>query len=113
MTKEHKHKDLIIAWATGAVIQYRFWNDEWKDCQNNKPEWDECVLYRVKPEPLPDYSKFLGLYEVDGDHKINGVHPTITTFTKVHGVHELVNRLELIFDGESKELKKVKIHSSQ
>lgn len=49
----HKHKDLIIAWANGAEIQYRFLTDnEWRDTKN--PSWNSNIyIYRVKPEEDP------------------------------------------------------------
>ena len=51
--KPHKHKDLIIAWANGAEIQFRFATEgsEWKDVTN--PEWVGYIEYRIKPD-LPN-----------------------------------------------------------
>lgn len=51
MQKPHKHKDLIVAWADGAIIEYfdKF-HKGWKDCTNNSPLWYESVEYRVKVE---------------------------------------------------------------
>ena len=50
----HKHRDMIIAWANGEVIQnleqpqdgIEFWKD------NSDPLWGNHVEYRVKPKPL-------------------------------------------------------------
>ena len=51
MTKPHKHKDLIIAWANGETIQC--WNNElqaWRDlCQ---PSFNSDVKFRVKPKTI-------------------------------------------------------------
>jgi len=43
-----KHRDLIIAWANGTDIQYRY-HDCWIDIFG-KPNWDEDIEYRVKPK---------------------------------------------------------------
>ena len=47
MNKQHKHADLIKAWADGAEIQVKI-DDRWKDlaCQ---PAWSPGCEYRVKP----------------------------------------------------------------
>ncbi len=46
--KRHKHADLIHAWAEGAKIQYFI--GEWKDCQDNLPQWGINGIYRIKPK---------------------------------------------------------------
>jgi hypothetical protein len=46
--KPHKHKDLIIAWANGAEIEYfDFVAKEWR--VTSSPWWEESSIYRVKP----------------------------------------------------------------
>jgi hypothetical protein len=48
--KPHKHAELIKAWADGAEIEYRFFDDgEWNIA--NTPSWKEGTQYRIKPEP--------------------------------------------------------------
>lgn len=44
----HKHRDLIIAWANGAEIQY-YWSlsDRWFDIA--EIGWYEDIQYRIKP----------------------------------------------------------------
>jgi hypothetical protein len=49
MKKQHKHKDLIIAWANGEKIQY--YDEGWEDCFED-PCWDEDAEYRIKPEVI-------------------------------------------------------------
>jgi len=50
MTKPHKHAAVIIAWATGGDIQWRFTDtSEWHDLVSPSPAWDEMLKYRVKP----------------------------------------------------------------
>lgn len=56
MKQPHKHAELIKAWADGAVIQFKI-DSHWKDCHNNKPDWDYRIEYRIKPE-LPDIEKY-------------------------------------------------------
>ncbi len=49
--KRRQHADLIIAWAEGATIQYRYMQcaePTWRDC--DKPKWlTGGYEYRVKP----------------------------------------------------------------
>jgi hypothetical protein len=49
----HKHHDLIVAWAKGAKIQYLGIDIEgnktvWMDCET-APNWYTCKEYRIKP----------------------------------------------------------------
>lgn len=54
MSKQHKHADLIKAWADGAKIQYFSDNfQDWIDTEN--PTWIENTKYRIDPE---NYIKF-------------------------------------------------------
>jgi len=55
---KHKHADLIHAWADGAEIQCKSHeNDKWEDVRT--PAWGEHFFYRIKPEPMPDYVRYL------------------------------------------------------
>jgi hypothetical protein len=49
MKKPHKHRDLIIAWANGAEIQYKPQNT-WIDLSS--PSWNYSFEYRIKPEVI-------------------------------------------------------------
>lgn len=57
---QHKHAELIKAWADGAVIQYRSPDDKnnwWMDfMRGSAPSWVEDMEYRVKP-PAPEYPR--------------------------------------------------------
>lgn len=116
MTTDHKHKDAIIAWASGATIQY-LCGGQWFECNKDGPMWDIKTEYRIKPEPKPDYSKFTGFYEGDGYSDMCGVVVYLSNIPQVinndAGRWNLSNKLELIFDGETKELKDVKIHGKE
>ena len=49
MSKQHKHAELIIAWANGAEIEcYCETIDEWE--HHKTPVWSEMSIYRVKPK---------------------------------------------------------------
>ena len=48
-SKQHKHADLIHAWAEGAIIQFKASNGTWKNCAYNEPHWRSEAHYRVKP----------------------------------------------------------------
>ena len=57
MNQPHKHKDVIIAWANGAQIQYQTEGSEtWDDIK--EPAWTEYAQYRVKPEPKKSFHTF-------------------------------------------------------
>lgn len=49
MQTPHKHADVIKAWADGAKIQFRSYdNEQWENVR--APVWSEHKQYRVKPE---------------------------------------------------------------
>lgn len=49
-----KFAELKEAHKNGAVIQYRYSNDEeWDNTYDNKPSWQEHCQYRIKPEEKP------------------------------------------------------------
>ena len=57
MNQPHKHKDMIIAWANGAQIQYQGEGaKDWGDI--TEPSWNETCKYRVKPEPKESVHTF-------------------------------------------------------
>ena len=48
--KPHPHKDLIIQWANGALIErWDYARDEWRN-DSLYPAWDENAMYRIKPK---------------------------------------------------------------
>lgn len=54
MSKPHKHKDLIIAWANGHEIQiFSRPNDKWVDCY---PSWCLNSEYRIRPDTIKAYT---------------------------------------------------------
>ena len=54
MNKRHKHYDVIVAWAEGKEIQFKYWND-WIDwAEKGSPNFHERTEWRIKPEPKPD-----------------------------------------------------------
>jgi hypothetical protein len=51
MNKPHRHKDIIVAWANGTLIQWRLDDSyEWQDLEKNTPPTDVIREYRIKPE---------------------------------------------------------------
>lgn len=106
----HPHAELIKAWADGAVIQVFILSlDSWVLCTD--PVWCPATKYRIKPE---DVSKFAGLYKSnDGYRHTSGVYSLkelITVECPTDAEFSLENKLELVFDGETKKLKNVVIH---
>jgi len=75
----HKHRDLIIAWANGAIIQHRDDFGHWEDWDaSNSPPWFDDDEYRIKPEPAPEPKK-VTMYIYNNAHMgttwIDDVHP--------------------------------------
>jgi hypothetical protein len=65
----HKHKDVIIAWANGAVIQCKWCEAApWSNVKNNAPLWSEDMEYRASLAEVEDRPVFEGdaLYRSDG-----------------------------------------------
>jgi hypothetical protein len=55
---KHKHYDMIVAWASGAIIEvFDPHMEEWEIV--TEPVWYEYLQYRIKPEPKPDVVKYL------------------------------------------------------
>lgn len=53
-----KHAALIHKWLNGAKIQWRYAGSQWRDCDDDNPEWSPLIEYRVKPvEPEREYPK--------------------------------------------------------
>ena len=51
MTQPHPHKDLIIAWANGAEIEFLLTEkipQEWQPLK--QPRWNLSTTYRIKPQ---------------------------------------------------------------
>ena len=88
--KPHKHKDLIIAWANGALIEYRQGN-AWLPTAS--PWWEESVDYRI--EPTPDFVSYTFI-------DLNGVSPYTEERTGIDNVR-------LTFDGETGKLKAAEV----
>lgn len=70
VTKQHKHAELIKAWADGAIIQFKNPStDEWEDVIFNKPIWGYLEVYRVKPEEVKPAMLYQALYKCYVDSK--------------------------------------------
>ena len=91
--KPHKHAELIKAWADGAMIEKNNGLGHW--IETNYPDWMDWEIYRIKPEPKPDYCRWFVFHK---DRPC--IYP--------HSKEELAN-LVLIFDGETDELKSAKV----
>jgi len=74
----HKHADLIIAWANGAQIEYKNALKVWMEVDS--PEWISWVEYRIKPEPKPDYVRYLEVRQPFGEILQSPYHNVKATF---------------------------------
>jgi hypothetical protein len=50
MGTRHKHADVIIAWANGEKIQFKYEGGGWADETATSPEWFDDFEYRIKPK---------------------------------------------------------------
>lgn len=98
----HKHKDLIIAWANGASIEFLNTFGEWQSIL--KPGWDEDTEYRIKPEPKPDTSTYVNVYPGGnvGDG-YSGLEQAKLADSRGMGI----GRIKLTLDGETGAFKSV------
>ena len=49
MGTKHKHYDVIVAWAAGEEIEWRWSSDLWKPLKGNTVFCDD-IEYRIKPK---------------------------------------------------------------
>jgi len=99
--KRHVHHDLIVAWAKGALIQFRLKVEgEWKAWTDiKKPTWTSYYYeteYRIKPEPKPDYVSVRDVALIEGA----ACHTDEATYT---------SKVKYTFYGETGKLKSVEI----
>jgi len=88
---KHKHADLIHAWADGAQIQGRFNSgDVWEDIEH--PSWHLKWEYRIKPEPMPDYVRYLEM-------------PVFWGYVE----RRSESNMKVVFDGETGKLKSAEV----
>jgi len=92
MNKRHKHYDVIVAWAEGEAIQFKYWDEkQWRDWgYTSCPSFTRTSEWRIKPEPEPDV--VVELKAFDGEAWIS-CDPN----------------LRLIFDGETRKLKRAEV----
>lgn len=61
MGQPHKHRDVIIAWANGAEIEWRHGNDgAWQE--KTSSEWFLENEYRIKPK-IVKREGWIGIYD--------------------------------------------------
>lgn len=101
MKKPQKHAEVIKAWADGAEIEYRGDESEiWT--MASTPSWRENAQYRVKPEPKPDVVMYRQIKVTRfPDAGSSSGHVACTT--------ELPANVEMLFDGETGELKEIEL----
>jgi hypothetical protein len=103
MKTPHKHAEVIKAWADGAEIEYleTMTSKEPYWANAPMPKWSEETMYRVKPEPKPDF-----IYYGQLDEPARGAFTLGTCFTRDHDVND---KVKLTFDGSTGKLKSVEM----
>lgn len=66
MGKPHKHAELIKAWAEGAEIEQRYFEEHYSEhWQSFEGDWDDgCLDFRIKPQK--QVKRWLYAYIEDG-----------------------------------------------
>ena len=100
---QHKHHDLIVAWAKGAKIQLKTMgvDGNWQDQSN--PSWNEVCDYRIKPEPKPDVVLY-GMVALDSAHPYARIQ-----HVGANGAQRKTDTCMFIFDGETGKLKDAQV----
>lgn len=94
----HKHRDVIIAWANGARIEYRnFDSNVWQEISN--PNWMAYIEYRIKQEPK------LVPFDADDAKKIVGkivkntsIEPTFSIITTANSNEVIIGSTPFNYD---------------
>lgn len=79
---EHVHKDLIIAWANGAIIE-RF--DAGWFYEDPNPTWDTHGIYRIQPEKVVSSKTLTKLKHHEVREFVNELTSTAVTY-HAHGM---------------------------
>ena len=88
--KPHKHKDLIIAWANGAEVEYRQTGTE-QDWMPFDGRWTNTSTWEYRIKPQPKEPQYLYVYSTE-----NGIE--LGTVGMAHKVNKLKNLTEYISD---------------
>ena len=100
---QHKHHDLIVAWAKGAKIE--FWNDSKDRWENSStPQWTVSSLYRIKPKPKPDVVLYAMVCPDKGFDGVAHIQTVNATRKKID-----TDTCMFIFDGETGKLKDAQV----
>ena len=103
---KHKHADLIIAWANGAIIEKLYYSTGWHI--ESMPSWDNETEYRIKPEPKPDVVLYAHAYKiVDGDN--DAAVTNAKSIVDLKYIYDVNPNIKLTYDGNTNELKAVEL----
>ena len=98
---KHKHYDMIVAWASGAIIEvFDPHIEEWEIVK--EPGWYENVQYRIKPEPKPDFVK---VFYLESNSLVGLRFSEAFVQSDTRGT----NLIRCVFDGETTRLKSVEL----
>jgi len=101
MAQPHKHKDCIIAWANGAVIQLKH-HDQWLDMEGDFIFYEKNH-YRIKPEPKPDKISY-GVIGYDGNefHHTEGLWTNTEALPCIFGKYQYktIAKIKIVIDGD-------------
>ncbi len=70
-----KYKDVIIEWAKGAEIEYRYQSEEW--CSTRTPTWRPEIQYRVKSQTSDKESRIKETYIKELEEELLGARAAL------------------------------------
>lgn len=103
--KPHKHAELIKAWADGAEIECLVQpSNAWE--LREQPIWTVDAIYRIKPQPKPDYTDTTSVYR-----NLNYRYENEREKNKydLKFAPDYIGDLKLTFDGETGKLKSAEV----
>lgn len=115
MSTPRKHSLIIKAWADGAEIQY--WDpyiERWVDIAH--PSFLHETEYRIKPQDVSDVIRYAKVgvsdcgkyFHIEGLWKINS-YDDKQMVSDTDQTYDVVGQIMLVFDGETKILKRVEV----
>jgi hypothetical protein len=96
--KPHKWAKEIVAWASGATIQFSSEFGVWIDIEDDvQPEWNEYTEYRIKPQPKEPQYVYVWLDKEMGEVVFDYEPPHIV---KEDDVHKYIGKIKLEDESE-------------
>lgn len=113
--KPHVHAECIKAWADGSTIQVKVpdkgrYTNEWCTISDDEiPEWNSNLEYRIKPEPKPDFHRYGIISATPHPGEVFKPDGYCVVFSGAYCKQIEGTNLKLTFDGGTGKLKDAKV----